>query len=359
MKVTKMNLTKRTDIKDKFILEDILSITESTGPLFDQLSGKKILITGANGFINSYFADTVLMLNSRILEKNPAKLILLTRSSRSRLNHCLESPNIQFVTGDLLTVDLPKNIDIIIHGASKASPKEYLNQLVETADVNVLGTKKLLEYAIKNKSSKFLLLSSGEIYGDAMIFPTPETYAGNVDPIGPRSAYQESKRFAEALCSIYAKSYGTNAVIARLFHTFGPRLSLEDGRVIPEFIRRALNKEDLEVTDTKSIRTFAYISDSIEALWRILLLGKPGEAYNVGSEEEIEIKNLARLILKITKNPGRIIERNSIPHSIATPSKSRPDIQKIKALGHINKISLSFGLKRLVYWYHNNQKKAP
>lgn len=347
-------------IADNIIRDDVLSIIESAGLEFAQLSGKTILVTGADGFIPSYFVDTVLILNEAMLKKNPVKLIVLTHhniSKNSRLNHCLNVPGIEFIVGDVTSASLPDRIDIIIHGASKASPKKYLDKLIETADVNVLGTKKLLEYCVRNNASKFLLISSSETYGDPSIFPIPESYTGNVDPIGPRSVYQESKRFAETLCYLYHKVHGVNTVIARLFHTYGPRLSLDDGRVIPEFIRRAMTGENLEVVDIKSIRTFCYISDSIEAMWRVLLFGKPSQAYNVGSEEEINIDDLATLIIRISQSQSRVtlVPPESIPYSVATPAKTTPSIEKIKALGHANKIHLEQGLQRLIDWYKNTK----
>lgn len=347
-------------LADNIIRDDVLSIIESVGLQFTQLSGKTILVTGANGFIPSYFVDTVLVLNETMLKKNPAKLIVLSHhdiSENSRLGHCLTIPEIEIMVGDVANVSLPARIDIIIHGASKASPKEYLCQLIETADVNVLGTKKLLEYCVRNNASKFLLISSSETYGDPSIFPIPESYTGNVDPIGPRSVYQESKRFAETLCYLYYKAHRVNAVMARLFHTYGPRLSLDDGRVVPEFIRRALNGETIHVTNSPSIRTFSYISDSITAMWRVLLLGKPGQAYNVGSEEEINISDLATLIIKMSQSQSKVtlVPPESIPYSVATPTKTTPSIEKIKALGHANKTPLELGLKRLIDWYKNTK----
>lgn len=346
---------------DEIIREDVDRISFSLNLEFIKLAGKKILITGANGFIPSYFVDTLLALNSTLLRHNPTKIVLLSHhkiSPDSRLGHCLDDPNVTFITGDVVSVPLPEKIDIIIHGASKASPKEYLNLMIETADVNVLGTKRLLEYCVKEGVSKFLFLGSGETYGDAEISPIPETHLGRIDPIGPRSAYQESKRFAETLCYLYHKVHGVNAVIVRLFHTYGPRLSLNDGRVISEFMRRAINGENIEIVDNEAVRTFSYITDSVEAMWRVLLLGNPGEAYNVGSEEEIEIKKLADLAVQITKSRSQtlLIPPQKIPHSIATPLRATPSLDKIKNLGQVNKISLENGLTRLFRWYSNYNK---
>lgn len=345
---------------DKIIQEDIRSVIGSIGLPFMQLAGKTILVSGADGFIPSYFVDTVLGLNETMLKKDPAKLTVLTHhdiSENSRLSHCLNIPGIEFIVGDVASVSLPNEIDIIIHGASKASPKDYLGKLIETADVNVLGTKNLLEYCARKRGSKFLLISSSEVYGDPSATPISESYNGNVDPIGPRSAYQEAKRFAETYCYLYRKVHGTDAFIARLFHTYGPRLSLNDGRVVPEFIRRAINEETINITDGSSIRTFAYISDSIAAMWRVLLVGKPGQPYNVGSEEEIRIDDLAALIIRISQSRSDIqfVPPESIPHSIATPAITTPSIQKIKALGHTNKIYLKPGLTRLIGWYKNHK----
>ncbi len=338
------------------VWEDIVSIIASLKSEVFKLSGKTVLITGANGFIPSYFVDTLIVLNDILLKNNPVKIVLLTHheiTKKSRLSHCLEDPGITCIVGDVVTASLPKKIDIIIHGASKASPKDYLNQLIETADANVLGTKTLLEYCIREKVSKFLFLSSGEIYGDINISPIPETYAGYVDPIGPRSAYQESKRFAETLCSLYHKVHKINTIIVRPFHTYGPRLFIDDGRVISEFMRRAISDENIEIIDNGASRTFSYISDSIEAMWRVLLLGNSGQAYNVGSEEEINISNLAELVTRVTgsRSNTTLISAKKIPHSIATPTRVIPSIERIKELGHTNKVSLSDGLTRLFKWY--------
>lgn len=346
-------------VSDKIIREDVQSIIESMPSEFMRLSGKTLLVTGADGFIPSYFIDTVLVLNETILTKNPVKLVIFTHheiSENSRLNHCLKASNTQGIIGDVCQMVLPEHIDIIIHGASKASPRDYFSRPIETADVNVLGTKNLLEYCARRKGSRFLMISSGEIYGDPAITPIPESYKGNVDPIGPRSAYQESKRFAETLCYLYWKSGKVNTVIARLFHTYGPRLSLGDGRVIPEFIRRSFLNTPLEIINKgNSLRTFSYISDSIEGMWRILLSGQLGQAYNVGSEEEISIRELAKMIIRLSSSQSKIamVPHTPIAHLAATPKKTTPSLTKIRGLGYVPKINLEDGLKRLISWYRD------
>ena len=347
---------------DAIIQKDIKAIIDSIGPDFKRIAGRTFLITGANGFIASYFVDTLLELNKTLLNKNPVKLVLSVNhkvTANSRLGHCLKNKRIKFVVGDIVQKPLSKKIDIVIHAASKASPKEYLSRLIETADVNVLGTKKLLEYSAKEKVSRFILISSGEIYGnpDPRNIPITETYNGNVDPIGPRSTYQESKRFAETLCYLYWKARGVDTVIARLFHTYGPRLSLNDGRAVPEFIRRALMNEKVELIDGgKAIRAFSYISDSIAGIFKILLDGQSGQAYNVGSEEEVSMKDLAEKIIRLTNSKSKIqiVPGTAIVHSTATPDRNTPSAKKLAKLGYKNKISLEAGLSRLINWYRKN-----
>lgn len=345
---------------DQIIQEDIRRIIDSLGPVADALAGKTILVTGANGFLPSYFVDTILLLNKERLRHNPAHAIVLVRrqvEEKDRMFHAVGDPSVTFVLHNIVTVmDMPRRPDYIIHAASKASPKEYLAHPLDTVDANVWGTRALLEYAVKNPVQGFLFVSSGEIYGDPdpRQIPINENYHGNVDPIGPRSMYQEAKRFGETLVYLFWKEHGVPTKIARPFHTYGPRMLITDGRVIPEFMRRCFAGEAIQVTDSSAVRTFAYISDSIEAMWRVLLLGKSGEAYNVGSDEPITIQALAEIFADLFSGKVRIeqVQQDLLSKLVATPHQTIPDISKIKTeLEFSPKIGFADGVKRLKNWY--------
>jgi len=348
-------------MSDPIIKEDCSRVIASVGDLFQVLGGKTILITGANGFLPSFFIDTLLGLNEGVLLKNPVRIIALTRrlaEKNERLKHCLTDPQVKIFQADVaVPFEIGERIDYVIHAASKASPSDYLRNPIDTIDANVWGTRHLLEFARLNPVTSFLFISSGEIYGspDEKNVPIREDYNGNVNPIGTRSGYQESKRFGETLCYNFWKVYGIPVKIARPFHTYGPRLLLSDGRVIPEFMRRCFAGEDLEVVrHGSSIRTFSYISDTVDAVWRILLRGTSGEAYNVGSEEEISVQELAKLFVKIFENAVNVeySDEKRFPDLVATPQITTPDISKIKNdLGYKPHVSFTVGIERLKKWY--------
>jgi len=356
-------MNSKTGIRvDPIIQEDLDQIINSLGEVFSALANKTILITGANGFLASYLVDTVLSLNKAGLSEKPARVIVLTRrpvEQNTRLIHRLGDPNLVFLNGDIAQpFEIPVGIDYIIHAASSASPKDYFSRPIDTMNANTLGTKILLDYAVKNQLKGFLFISSGEVYGnpDVNHIPIKEDYFGNVNPIGPRSVYQEAKRFGETLCYAFWKSFGIPAKIIRCFHTYGPRMNFNDGRVIPDYMRKGFSGEDIELAEGgEFIRTYAYVSDAITAFWRVLLLGRNGEAYNVGSEEEIAIKDLAQLFARIFDNAMKvkIVKKVSLPNIIDAPQKTTPDIRKLKQeLNYAPKIyPLESGLRRLKNWY--------
>ncbi|MDP3764341.1 MAG: NAD-dependent epimerase/dehydratase family protein [bacterium] len=347
---------------DPIIQEDLNHIIDSLGKVFGALAGQTILVTGANGFLASYLVDTVLSLNRTLLLEKPARVIALTRrpiEQNNRLVQHIGNPNLVFLKGDVAqSFEIPTGIDYIIHAASLASPNDYFIRPIDTINANTLGTKILLDYAVKNPLKGFLFVSSAEIYGNPDIhhIPIKEDYFGNVNPIGPRSVYQEAKRFGETLCYTFWKSFGVPVKIVRCFHTYGPRMSLNDGRAIPDYMKKGFKGEDIELGDGRDfIRTYAYVADTITAFWRVLLLGRSGEAYNVGSEEEVTIKDMAQLFVNIFDNAikVRVIEKNNSLNIVDAPQKTTPDISKLRnELKYSPRInSLEQGLRRLKNWY--------
>jgi len=314
---------------------------------------KTILITGGAGFIGSHLCESLIAAGHKVI-----CLDNLFSGSRANVAHLFKEKNFSFIKADIVepvpALGKLGKIDEIYNLACPASPVWYQKDPVQTVRTTVLGTANMLELARKKKA-KLLQASTSEVYGDPLEHPQKETYRGNVNPLGERSVYQESKRFGETLSNAFWRAHGIPAKIVRIFHTFGPRLSLNDGRVIPEFMRRCFAGEDLEVIrGGSSVRTFSYISDTIEGAWRVLLLGHPGESYNVGSREEITIDGLAKLFIKIFGGSSRIkfVEENAQKGFATTPQKTIPDLEKIeRELGYKSKIPLEAGLFRLKEWY--------
>jgi len=344
---------------DPIVFDDVESSIKAVGKDIQKLSEKTIVITGAAGFVCSYFVDFVALANQNLSE--PCKIIAIDNFIResSNLEHLKTDPNFSLINHDIrkpLNID---SADFIIHGASIASPTFYRKFPVETMDVNTIGTRNMLELASKCNSESFLFISTSEVYGDppSNEIPTKETYHGNVSFTGPRACYDESKRFGETLCTVFHEQHGIPVKITRPFNFYGPRLSLDDKRVIPDFIRDALSGNPIKIlSNGKATRTFCYISDAVSAHFKILLSDKSGEAFNVGnaSTGEISMHELALLIGKLahtTKEP--IFERSSDKNYLTdNPERRCPDCSKIESqVGWKASTSLEEGLRRTIEWH--------
>jgi dTDP-glucose 4,6-dehydratase len=310
------------------------------------------LISGAAGFIGSHLCD-------RLIERGDTVIAVdnLLTGHRENIQHLLSNPAFQFIEHDVcepLVVDGP--IDRVFHLASLASPVDYLEHPIETLDVGSLGTRNLLEIA-KKKGARFLLTSTSECYGDPLEHPQVETYWGNVNPVGLRSCYDESKRYAEALTMAYHRKHGVDTTIARIFNTYGPRMALNDGRVVPAFLDQALRGEDLTVFgDGSQTRSFCYVSDLVEGLLRLI---ESGERFpvNLGNPNEMTILDFAHYIReKVGSNVG--IKFKTLPSD--DPKIRRPDIGKAKRiLKWEPKIQLEQGIEWTVEYFRGRMPVEP
>lgn len=279
----------------------------------------------------------------------------LCTGSLENLERLQGAPNFRFVIADV-TEPLGLVVDAVFHLASPASPKDYGRLVVETMLANSLGTYRTLEVARKS-NARYLLASTSEVYGDPLRVPQDEGYYGNVNPVGPRSCYDESKRFAEALTASYRRIYGLQTVILRIFNTYGPRMRREDGRVIPNFIQQALAGEPLTVYgDGSQTRSFCYIDDLVEGLCRALRSEEAaGEVINLGSDEEMTVLELAEKVRSILGSPSRIA---FFPLPEDDPQRRRPDLAKARrVLGWETAVGLEEGLRNTVEWFRKELAK--
>jgi len=341
------------------ISEDVKTIAISLGEDVHQLAGKTVLISGGAGFLGSYFLKTFKYLNEHVLDQ-PVHVISVDNyiTSVTDQNNQESDPNIMNVWADV-TNPLPirQDLDYIIHAAGLASPVYYMQYPLETIESAVTGAKNLLELARQNKNlSKFVFFSSSEIYGDpdTASVPTPETYHGHVSSVGPRACYDESKRLAETLCSIYHQKFNIPTTMIRPFNIFGPLMKHNDRRVVPMFSYQALNGQTLSVHgDGHQTRTFCYITDAMTGFLKVLLKGQAGEAYNIGNDDnEISMKNLAALMSEIIPESGGY---ETIPYPATYPAgepqRRCPDLAKSKDhLGYVPRVNLEPGLSRFLAW---------
>jgi len=304
----------------------------------------RVLITGGAGFIGSHLCDFLL--------KKGLKVICVDNfitGSPSNISHLKGNPDFMFIEQDVsekITVD--GEVDYVLHFASPASPADYLKFPIQTLKAGSMGTYNALELA-RSKKSIFMLASTSEVYGNPLVHPQKEDYWGNVNSTGPRSVYDEAKRFAEAITMAYHRVYGISVRIARIFNTFGSRMRLNDGRVVPNFIYQALNGQPLTVYgDGSQTRSFCYIDDLLEGLYR-LLLSDMNTPVNLGNPGEMSILEFAKLILKITGSKSEIVH---LPLPEDDPHRRQPDISKAKQfLKWEPRISIEDGLARTIAWF--------
>lgn len=336
--------------------EDVATIAQNLHDVAHRLAGKTLLLSGSAGFLGRYFIRTFQYLNEHVLEQ-PLRVIAVDNYiTGERDDSLLRDPNIIDVWADI-TQPLPvrEDIDFIMHAAGLASPVYYQKFPLETIESAVIGVKNLLELAQKNTLESFLFFSSSEIYGDPdpQSIPTPETYHGNVSSVGPRACYDESKRLAETICSVYADRYQVPATIVRPFNVFGPGMKHNDRRVVPMFGYQALTGQTLTVHgDGHQTRTFCYITDAINGFLRVLLLGKRGEAYNIGNaDNEIGMQNFAELFTQVV--PGATYQLVPYPASYpgGEPQRRCPDLTKSRQeLGYLPRVTMHDGLERFIMW---------
>jgi len=299
---------------------------------------KRVLVTGAAGFLGSHLCDRFIAEGFEVVGMDN-----LITGDLKNIEHLFPLEKFTFYNHDVSNfVHVSGHLDYILHFASPASPIDYLKIPIQTLKVGSLGTHNLLGLA-KAKKARILVASTSEVYGDPDVHPQPETYWGNVNPIGPRGVYDEAKRFQEAITMAYHRFHGLETRIVRIFNTYGPRMRLNDGRVLPAFIGQALRGDDFTVFgDGSQTRSFCYVDDLIEGIYR-LLLSDCVEPVNVGNPDEISILDFATEIINLTGAKTKITYK-PLPHD--DPKKRRPDITKAReVLGWEPKVARSEGLK--------------
>jgi nucleoside-diphosphate-sugar epimerase len=345
-------------MRNRIIEEDLEYIISADLP-WDLLEGKTIFISGANGFLPAYMVETILYLNEKCFDKK-ARVIGLVRNKEKalkRFSHYRGRKDLIFQVQDVCSsVVVEENVDYIIHAASQASPKYYGKDPLGTLSANVIGTNNLLSLASKKRSEGFLFFSSGEVYGEVpeRDMPIKEDCYGYVDPMQLRSCYAEGKRAGENMCLCWHHQHGVPVKIVRPFHTYGPGMRLDDGRVYADFVSDIVsNKNIVMKSDGRAKRPFCYLADATLGFYTVLLKGRDAEAYNVGDKNgEISIRELAEMLLELFPEKNLSIETSEETKKEGY-IKSRiirhtPDTSKISGLGWSPKYSLKEGFKRTV-----------
>jgi dTDP-glucose 4,6-dehydratase len=311
----------------------------------------RVVITGGAGFIGSHLCEYLIGKGHQVLAIDN-----LSTGDLRNIEPLLGHRHFQFVKHDVTNfIHVPGPVDAVLHFASPASPIDYLKLPIPTLKVGALGTHKALGLA-KEKKARFLLASTSEVYGDPLVNPQPESYWGNVNPVGPRGVYDEAKRFAEALAMAYHRYHHMQVRIVRIFNTYGPRMRIEDGRAIPNFISQALRGKPLTIYgDGSQTRSFCYVDDLVEGLFK-LLQSNLNYPVNIGNPHEMTLKELASDILKLTKSRSRLVYR---PLPEDDPKVRRPDIHTAQSKLHWKpKVTLEKGLTKTIAYFRHSLKRS-
>jgi len=359
------------ELKNSLFLNDAEIIFNKLSNLNKKFSGQKILLTGASGFLGVNFLNYFSYLNNSNLLNKPCSIFAFDSFLRAPpfwFNQLINTDkNINLTKKNILDIKRFPDVDYVIHAASIASPTFYKKYPLETIDANVNGIRNILDFYKKKKINGILYFSTSEVYGDPdkKNIPTKESYNGNVSTIGPRACYDESKRLGETLCVSYLKLFNLPIKIVRPFNNYGPGLNINDKRVIPDFFKNIFKNQNITMySKGNDTRTFCYITDAIDGYIRVLLKGKNGEPYNIGTARpEISISKLAKLISKIDGNNKKILFKKNPDKSYLkdNPKRRCPNISKAKKeLSFKPSVGLKMGLKKTYEFYKfelNNIKK--
>jgi dTDP-glucose 4,6-dehydratase len=304
----------------------------------------RVVVAGGAGFLGSHLCRALLGRGDEVVCVDN-----LVTGSKDNIAELLDEPRFCFVEHDVSSrVEIPGEVDAVMHLASPASPKDFTEIPIKILKVGSLGTHNLLGLA-KSRGARFFLASTSEVYGDPLVHPQPETYWGNVNAVGPRGVYDEAKRFAEAMTMAYHRQHGVDVRIVRIFNTFGPFMRPDDGRAVSNFVVQALRGEPLTIYgDGSQTRSFTYVDDEIEGFLALLGSGYAGPV-NIGNPEEVTVGELARLVLELTGSGSEVVH---LPSSADDPSRRKPDISLARSeLGWEPRVGLREGLARTIEWF--------
>ncbi len=338
--------------EEQLISPDVESIARSVNASFKD---RGILLTGGAGFLGSWLCDVLVSSGAKVLCLDN----LVTQGTNAGISHLLKNRNFRFIKADITKWKPVGDYDYIIHAASIPSPEQYMEKPVSTMLASSAGLHSLLNFAVK-RDCVLLYTSTSEIYGDATVVPTPESYVGATSTTGPRASYYESKRYGETACLAYRKQYGIDVRIARIFNSYGPRLdeSSSYSRVISRFVVQSLRNKPLTVHGNgEQTRSFCYVTDTISGLLRFIRASSlGGTVLNIGNTDEISIASLARMIIRLVGSGSSIKFEAARPDD---PSRPCPDIARAKKLlGWSPKVTLSDGLKRTLEWFRQMDQRS-